>query len=92
MIGKTTITVGTSNTHRDHNRFWLCKKERELGKSDELDRVVKCWIRVNENYGGHGRIFVDNVIGYTWGSFPGNEQGFDDVKQELGDLKVWSTY
>ena len=81
-----------NDTRRNHNRFWLSKKGRDIGNSSDLDKVIKSWIWSNEGYGKRGLIVVDTVLGYTWGSYPGNESGLRQMKQELKGHKIWSTY
>ena len=80
------------STRRNLNRFWLSRKGRDLGNSADLDKIVKAWMWSNEGYGKRGLIVVDTAIGYTWGSFPGNEAGLAAMKKELKGHKIWSTY
>lgn len=80
------------DTRRNKNRFWLSRKNRDLGDSSDLDKIVRAWMWTNEGYGKRGLIVVDTAIGYTWGSFPGNEEGLKAMKRELRGHKIWSTY
>ena len=88
----TFVVTNVNDTRRNHNRFWLSKKGRDLGGSSDLDKIVKSWIWTNEGYGKRGQLVVDTLIGYTWGVFPGNEEGLARMKRELKGHKIWSTY
>ena len=80
------------STRRNVHRFWASKKGRDLGDSKDLDKIIDAWMWTNDGYGKRGLIVVDTALGYTWGSFPGNEEGKKRMKCELGGHKIMSTY
>ena len=82
----------SQDTRRNKNRFWLSKKGRDIGNSQELDQAIEAWIWSNNGYGHRGLIVVDTAIGYTWGTYPGTEEGVEKMKCDLGGRKIWSTY
>ena len=82
----------SQDTRRNKNRFWLSRKGRDIGDSRELDNAIEAWIWSNNGYGHRGLIVVDTAIGYTWGTYPGTEEGVQRMKCELSGRKIWSTY
>jgi len=93
------MTDGTSYVYVDSqpdprknlNRYWLSRKERDIGDSKDLDREIETWVWSNTDY-HRGQIIVNTIIGYVWGKYPGTEDGLRQMRCDLGGRKIWETY
>lgn len=93
MTDDTTIIYDNHvDTRRNKNRFWLSKKQRDIGDSADLDKIISAWVWSNDGYGKRGLIVVDTPFGYTHGSYPGTDAGIQDMKAEQSGRKIWGTY
>ena len=93
MSDDTTIYMNnTPDTRRNKNRFWLSRKQRDIGNSVDLDRAIAAWIWSNNGYGHRGLIVVDTPFGYTHGTYPGTKEGAVRMKYEMAGRRIWGTY
>ena len=93
MSDDTTIIYDNHvDTRRNKNRFWLSKKQRDIGDSADLDKIISAWVWSNQGYGHRGLIVVDTPFGYTHGSYSGTDEGIQEMKEEQSGRKIWGTY
>lgn len=94
MADNTTVIYApdVQDNRKNKNRFWLSKKQRDIGDSVDLDNAIRTWMWSNEGYGKRGLIVVDTFFGYTHGQYPATEEGIQRMKCDLGGRKIWGTY
>ena len=93
MSDDTTIIYDNHvDTRRNKNRFWLSKKQRDIGDSADLDKIISAWVWSNDGYGKRGLIVIDTPFGYTHGSYPGTDAGIQEMKEEQSGRRIWGTY
>lgn len=63
-----------------------------IGNCVIFDSILACWVRDNERNGRKGVIIVDSLFGYSWGNYPGNAKGVQEIMEDLWGLKLFRVF
>ena len=75
-----------------HNCNSVIIRRGSIGNSELFDSILDLWVMNNEKNGCKGVIIVDSLFGYSWGVYPGNRKGVQEITEDLRGLKLFKTF
>ncbi len=63
-----------------------------IGNCALFDSILGCWVQDNERNGCKGVIAVDSLFGYSWGFYPGNAKGVQEIMEGLWGFKLFRVF
>ena len=78
----------------DHNNYKrsVIIRGGSIGNSELFDSILDLWVMNNESNGCKGVIIVDSLFGYSWGIYPGNFKGVQEIMEDLGGSRLFRVF